>query len=636
MKKLFLNLFLVIVCLSLFTVLNNNTVTKQKQENPPSNPEDGWILKLAPDTEHFANVFFATENLGCIYKGTHPVKRTTDGGNTWGYGSIPAITTTIGGVYFNGTSIFMAGYLSLPGDYFYDLVFRSSNMGLNWDTARSAVNGGPPPGNHYYFQFYNMYKMVGFMRRNFIAEPDRTKNGGYGWTTIVMPGNLVPEMISYVDINCIYGTFSSGIGRCINPALNFTIIKNGSFSKICVVDSNNILATQNMKLFRSTDAGASWDSSFSFPVLINSISFPDQNTGYVTGNNGKIFKSSNKGATWVTQVTPNNDNLIDCWFLNSQTGYVIGYNGTLLKTNSGGNSAFSVSGFARYSDNNEPVTSGTIKAFKLDKITSDIIIYDTAIIQSNGSYTLPNVPQDSVDIGVFPNSTPPNDWVVTYYPSTIYWEKATVLYPTGNLTNININAIRLAASTNSNSVNGKVMRLNDNPVLANLKDAVLYAKNGNNFVKCGISDVNGIYHLNSLPAGSLKIIATRLGFTRDSTTVNVTSSSNTDSINFYLNRYTVGIKNISNTVPSEYKLFQNYPNPFNPATIIRFQMKDSRFVTLKVYDILGKEIVTLVNEKLNAGEYEIQFSINQIPSGIYFYKLESGDFTATKKMVLVK
>jgi hypothetical protein len=93
--------------------------------------------------------------------------------------------------------------------------------------------------------------------------------------------------------------------------------------------------------------------------------------------------------------------------------------------------------------------------------------------------------------------------------------------------------------------------------------------------------------------------------------------------------------------PNEYKLFQNYPNPFNPATKIKFQIKDSRFVTLKIYNILGKEIATLVNEKLNAGTYETQFSINsitnnQLSSGIYFYKLETESFSDVKRMVLIK
>ena len=104
---------------------------------------------------------------------------------------------------------------------------------------------------------------------------------------------------------------------------------------------------------------------------------------------------------------------------------------------------------------------------------------------------------------------------------------------------------------------------------------------------------------------------------------------------------TIGIKNISNDIPERYYLYQNYPNPFNPATIIRFQIKDLRFVSLKVYDILGKEVATLVNEILKPGSYEIPFSGNQfpnyqIPSGIYFYCLQSGDFFNTKKMLLIK
>ncbi|MCX6166312.1 MAG: T9SS type A sorting domain-containing protein, partial [Ignavibacteriae bacterium] len=94
-------------------------------------------------------------------------------------------------------------------------------------------------------------------------------------------------------------------------------------------------------------------------------------------------------------------------------------------------------------------------------------------------------------------------------------------------------------------------------------------------------------------------------------------------------------------IPSDYKLFQNYPNPFNPVTKIRFQIKESGFVTLKVYNILGREISTLINENLRPGIYEVPFSVNQfsnnqISSGIYFYKISSGDFHELKKMVILK
>jgi hypothetical protein len=83
-------------------------------------------------------------------------------------------------------------------------------------------------------------------------------------------------------------------------------------------------------------------------------------------------------------------------------------------------------------------------------------------------------------------------------------------------------------------------------------------------------------------------------------------------------------------------LSQNYPNPFNPSTTIKFQIKDSRFVILKIYDMLGKEIETLVNKNLNAGEYLVTFDGSKFSSGIYFYKLEMDGFAETKKMVLLK
>jgi len=97
-----------------------------------------------------------------------------------------------------------------------------------------------------------------------------------------------------------------------------------------------------------------------------------------------------------------------------------------------------------------------------------------------------------------------------------------------------------------------------------------------------------------------------------------------------------GISNLGNSAPDKFELYQNYPNPFNPATIIRFQIKDLRFVTLKVYNILGKEIATLVNENLKSGNYEVNFNADKYSSGVYFYKLTAGDFVEVKRMLLVK
>jgi len=85
-----------------------------------------------------------------------------------------------------------------------------------------------------------------------------------------------------------------------------------------------------------------------------------------------------------------------------------------------------------------------------------------------------------------------------------------------------------------------------------------------------------------------------------------------------------------------FQLQQNYPNPFNPSTHIRFSVQGSGFVTLKVYDILGREVRALVNDKLQPGSYEVTFDAEGLASGVYVYRLTAGEFTQTKRMVLMR
>lgn len=98
----------------------------------------------------------------------------------------------------------------------------------------------------------------------------------------------------------------------------------------------------------------------------------------------------------------------------------------------------------------------------------------------------------------------------------------------------------------------------------------------------------------------------------------------------------VDVENEKSITPIQFSLSQNYPNPFNPNTTIRFQIPERTFVTLKIYDILGKEVATLVNEEKSAGEYEVEFSGNNFTSGLYFYQLKARNYIETKKMILLK
>ena len=98
----------------------------------------------------------------------------------------------------------------------------------------------------------------------------------------------------------------------------------------------------------------------------------------------------------------------------------------------------------------------------------------------------------------------------------------------------------------------------------------------------------------------------------------------------------VGIQPYSTEVPDRFSLSQNYPNPFNPATTIKFEIRTSSNVKLTIFDALGRQLESLVNERLNTGTYSLTFDGGSFSSGVYFYKLDAGEFSETKRMILLK
>jgi len=108
-----------------------------------------------------------------------------------------------------------------------------------------------------------------------------------------------------------------------------------------------------------------------------------------------------------------------------------------------------------------------------------------------------------------------------------------------------------------------------------------------------------------------------------------------DDINIIVLETPVDVEPVASII-NYYKLQQNYPNPFNPTTTIKYQIPELSFVILKVYDVLGNEIETLVNKEKAVGNYEVNFNAASLPSGVYFYRLQAGNFVDIKKMVLLK
>jgi hypothetical protein len=98
----------------------------------------------------------------------------------------------------------------------------------------------------------------------------------------------------------------------------------------------------------------------------------------------------------------------------------------------------------------------------------------------------------------------------------------------------------------------------------------------------------------------------------------------------------IGVEKEKESLPHQFVLYQNYPNPFNPTTTIEFDIPERTNVKLVIYDILGREVETLIDKELEPGKYKLNFTATDLPSGVYFYILKTPKFTKTNKMLLIK
>jgi len=233
------------------------------------------------------------------------------------------------------------------------------------------------------------------------------------------------------------------------------------------------------------------------------------------------------------------------------------------------------------------------------------------------------------------------------YPSTIYWENASTINLNQNMSSVDLNVFSAEGEQDSGSIGGEV-HLNYLPFellsgygLSIKADAIVYAKIGNTFKNFGMSNSIEEYNITSLPPGNYEIIATRMGYRADSLTVTLTSGANIDTIDFILdtlNSFTnpILITNTTTSIPENFVLYQNYPNPFNPVTYIKFDIPKISRVKIILYDVLGREIARLLDKDLRTGSYILDWNAINYSSGVYFYKLETEEFSAFKKMLLIK
>jgi photosystem II stability/assembly factor-like uncharacterized protein len=603
--------------------------------------QSGWVQQYSGVTGNVAFIEAVDANNAFV---GNPGYKTTDGGATWFSISGPTVTE----IQMVNTE---TGYVAAGSDYPY----KTTNGGLNWLALPLAA-----PEN-YDVSFINENNgFIGGLHDGDYLDLFKTTDGGVNWTVRGVSIASWPEFtqafndVKMLDNNVIYVTFY--VFHQFTPLNVINYLKkstnDGGWFSTMMWDSSSAYyemvfpsATTGFvitygggqyKIIKSVNDN--WGATISLTTTdaIQGIEFPSVNTGYAVCAGGIMFKTTNGGNNWYRLSTGTTRTLRDVKFIDELTGWIVGDSGLILKTTTGGEAPvlYSVSGTVRFEDNNQPVTSGYVKALRYDEQTQNIITVDSTGIQSDGTYMLIHCPPIPVDIMAYENDENHASYVPTYYVSTIYWENATNVTPDTNLTGIDIGVYRINNTTGNMHIGGGVYKYGTADMLG-LKNAVVYARIGNVFKGYSISGNNGLYRIDSLSAGTYELICNRMGFYSAVRPFNLTTFS-VDTIDFVLSTLLVSIEPNGQIIPEKFFLSQNYPNPFNPATKIKFGLPEQSHAKLTVYDVLGREVAVLVNEELKAGEYNVEWNASVLSSGIYFYRLVTEKYTQTKKMVLMK
>jgi len=406
----------------------------------------------------------------------------------------------------------------------------------------------------------------------------------------------------FIFIPCI--TFSQGwfIQTTFNPAQSLQVIRfwdaNTGYTSAPVYTGGSML-----EIHKTTNAGGNWvDQNAGYTgtrFMAIYILHPD--TVYISGNEGLILKTVNGGNNWVTINSEPTLQLWGLYFTNSFTGYTCGSTGRIMKTTNAGVNWFNLS---------SPTITSLSSIYFINENTGFISGYAIALKTTNAGASWVNM--NAPFFSGFEN-----------FREIFFFNESLGLYVS--------DAGRIVKTTNG-GVTWNLMSSGTTESLFGVKfvDAMIGYACGNNGAIVRTTNGGDNWSPETSP---LNEILTDVWFTSANTGY---ISSWSGKVLKTTNGGITFINQIGSEVPSAYSLQQNYPNPFNPSTNFKFQIPVNGFVKLHVFDVLGRQVGTLVNEVLDAGTYETSWNASGVPSGVYFYSIKSGDYNETKKMLLIK
>jgi hypothetical protein len=481
---------------------------------------------------------------------------------------------------------------AVNGNYFFagtysNGVYVSSNAGNSF-TATTLAGGREIEamvffGNYIFAGTYNFASPSGLYL---------SSNNGLTWQQTSITTQNITALASnstYIFAGTTVGNTGNGVSYSTNNGTTFyqTSMNNKWVYSLCVVGNTIFAGTKDSGLYRSTNNGISWTQTAFTNKSVITLAAVGKNI-FAGTNDSNIYYSKTAGIDWLLGnqgFSPKN--AIYGFLINNNYLYAATWGGSVWRRSlSEMLDTISVT-VSRHNLNktigpnqstNDTINISDFKSTILDKVTDVNLNIDSVLFTPDNQLEFTLIHENVYDTVVYHAGGSGSNFIGTYLN-----DSATVLI--GNASPPFTGTYRPYRSLSL--LNGTDLR----------GTWILRIYNNGSSIKTGV-----------IKSWSITITY----------------------------RPIIGIKNISSEVPSSFLLNQNYPNPFNPNTNIRYQISNNSFVSMKLYDALGRNIETLVNEKQSAGTYEANWDASNYPSGVYFYKLEAGDFSQVKKMILIK